>query len=687
MTPIRNLLATVDGANLAYRAGTPVMTDAAYDALLDELEDMLAGEDPADPDVVAARAFLASVGAAPASDSKWDKVRHSAPMGSLNKAVTPQELMGWYQGCGSRTGFIVSTKCDGLSVSLRYSNGALLQALTRGDGEVGEDITRNVVKMKGVKRAIPGFTGKLRGEITLLHSDWKKHFPTYSNPRNAAVGITKRIDGVGSEHLTVLHYQMLKDGGTPITRKATEFKALEKVGCAVPPWEEVADFAGVVAIYDAYVKSKRAALDFDIDGLVVEFDDLSVMESLGDLNKRPRGAVAAKFPHDAKETTLRNIRWQVGKSGRVTPVAEFDTVSLAGANVSNATLHNVSNVEKVARTGGARCLCVGDTIICSRRGDVIPGVESLSKSNGGAVLRAPDVCPECGTNLIMDGEYLLCRGEDCPAQVLGGISRWCKKIGLLGIGDSIIESLIEHAGVTDAADLYTLDPKKIEGIPTGSDGSRLGRTAHIIVDELKAKSEVPLHVFVGSLGIPLCARSMCKVIVDAGFDTLDKMEAATETQIAAIPGMGSGKAAEFVKGFRTRRTLMDKLLDCGVTIKAKAVGSMSGKSACMTGFRSPEMAKAIEDAGGTVKDSVGKGLTYLVQKDASSQSTKTQKAVALGVQVIDIDAMWAILGRGPGGGAGTLPVIPTAARTLRKAQPVVQAPPTPAAASIFDLDD
>ena len=173
--------------------------------------------------------------------------------------------------------------------------------------------------------------------------------------------------------------------------------------------------------------------------------------------------------------------------------------------------------------------------------------------------------------------------------------------------------------------------------------------------------------------------------MDAGFDSLDKMESATETQIASIPGMGSGKAAEFVKGFRSRRTLMDKLLDNGVTIKAKSVGSMSGKSACMTGFRSPEMAKAIEDAGGTCKDSVGKGLTYLVQKDASSQSTKTQKAVALGVQVIDIDAMWAILGRGPGGGAGTLPVIPTAARTQRKVQPVAPATPAPVTVNALNL--
>jgi DNA ligase (NAD+) len=285
----------------------------------------------------------------------------------------------------------------------------------------------------------------------------------------------------------------------------------------------------------------------------------------------------------------------------------------------------------------------------------------------------------------MDGEYLVCRGEDCPAQVLGGISRWVKKIGVLGMGDSIIEAFIEHANVTDAADLYTLDPVKCESIVTNS-GSRLGRTAHIVLAELRSKSEVPLHTFVGSLGIPDTGRSICKSIVDAGFDTLDKMEAATVTQIASIAKMGPTKAQKFVDGFRARRTLMDKLLDNGVTIKAQSVGVMTGKSVCFTGVRSPEMEKAFEEAGGTVRGSVGAGLTYLVQKDKASQSGKTQKAIQYGVEITDLDGMWAILGRSPGTGAVQL----TAARTMRKATPttpVVAPPAAPDALSMFGDDD
>lgn len=688
---LRAKLDLVMEASDAYYNSVPIMDDATYDAHYDAFVKMVAAADPKHPTTVEAQGFLATVGASVAK-SKWAKVPHKAPMTSLNKAQTEAELMAWYLSAvaGKMLRLVLSDKCDGISISLIYTNDRLVQALTRGeDGTVGEDITRNVVKMKGIVHVIKGFTGCIRGEIVLLKSDWKKYFPEMGNPRNAAAGIAKRDDGEGCEHLTVLHYQMIRDNGAPVPSKSAEFQILTRLGCAVPSWFLVTTIDDVKAVYADYIASKREKLDYLIDGLVAELDDLTEMDNLGMLNKRPKGAVAYKFPHEKKPSILRNIRDQVGKSGRVTPVAEFDSVHLAGANVVQASLHNYGNIARLCKAAGVANLAVGDEVMVSRRNDVIPYVEALITPNGGAALVAPSCCPECSHPLVMNGEYLVCYGEDCPAQVLGAISRWVKKIGVLGLGDSIIEALIEHAGVTDAADLYVLDANKCEGIVTGS-GSRLGRTAHIVLAELRSKSEVPLHVFVGSLGIPLCARSVCKVIVDAGFDSLDKMEAATETQVASIPGLGTTKAAEFVKGFRARRTLMDKLLDNGVTIKAKSVGSLSGQSACMTGFRSPEMEKAIEDAGGTVKSSVGKGLTYLVQKDPSSMSEKSKKALALGVKVIGVDDMWAILGRAPGGGAGTLPVIPTAPRKQLAAQrvaPVVAPASTGSALDLFGSDD
>lgn len=260
-------------------------------------------------------------------------------------------------------------------------------------------------------------------------------------------------------------------------------------------------------------------------------------------------------------------------------------------------------------------------------------------------IEPPYYCPACRSVLITEGDYLLCRGEECPAQVVGAISRWCEKIGVDGLGPAVVEALVDHAGVVDIADLYTMDPKKIETVPLAA-GHKIGKNAYSIVQDLKDKSEIPLHIFVGSLGIPHCARTVCKMIVDAGLDDLTKMMNATVADLEKIPGLGSIKAVSFVGGFAAKYDLMEKLLASGVRIKAKSVGVLTGKSVCMTGFRSPELEKAIEDAGGTIKSSVGAGLTYLVCKDPKSGSVKLKKAESLGVTLMDVDGMWTLIKSG-----------------------------------------
>ena len=258
-----------------------------------------------------------------------------------------------------------------------------------------------------------------------------------------------------------------------------------------------------------------------------------------------------------------------------------------------------------------------------------------------AYFTLPTTCPACSYPLVREGEYLVCRGEDCPAQVVGGISRWVKKTGVLGIGDAVIEALVEADKVSDAADLYSMDPNDIESVLVG--GSRLGQSAHTIVAELRAKAEMPLHVLVGSVGIPLCSRSVCKTIVEAGYDTLDRMRVATKADIERIPGLGPTKADAFVDGLRARAGLVDRLLANGVRIKGKVVGNLTGKSVCMTGFRDAAMEQAFEARGGTVKSSVGKGLTYLVAKDPNGASGKLDKARGLGTIVMSQREMWDLI--------------------------------------------
>jgi DNA ligase (NAD+) len=366
-------------------------------------------------------------------------------------------------------------------------------------------------------------------------------------------------------------------------------------------------------------------------------------------NNRPKAAIAFKFPHEKKPSILREIVWQVGKSGRVTPVANVDTVHLAGANVSRASLHNLSNIAALVKGHrSVASLAVGDKVLVSRRNDVIPYIESvITPDPNGRVLAAPTVCPECSEDLSMQGEYLMCANSSaCPAQVAGLLVRWVEKIGIKGWGSTIIEALVAAGTVSEPADLYNLDPNELAQVAL--DGRVIGSTAHTIIKELRDKGmELSLHVFIGSLGIPLCARSVAKMIVDAGYDDLAKMRNATLTEIASIPRLGSTKADSFVKGLGARADIIDNLLLAGVTIKPPADGPLKGLTVCMTGFRDPSMTQAIEDAGGTVKSGVGKTLSILVANDPTSTSGKAKKARGYGVEIIAPDDMWDRLGGRP----------------------------------------
>lgn len=345
-------------ADAYHGGGEPLVSDAEYDAL----EDMLRKRDPGN-------AFFKRVGAAPVGT----KTRHRAPMGSLDKVNTPAELLKWLAPLQARKGLIITEKLDGLSLSVRLVGGRPTQAVTRGDGEVGDDITANALQMAGLRGlTLPGFTGYLRGEIICRRSVHAEHFPNGKNPRNSASGTSKRLtDPDGKIRLLdVLFYQVLPDSG-PLPTKLDELQLLARHKFQTPQWwvvEAGADYgAEIDRIYRHYTDTLRAKLDYDIDGLVPEVNDNQEALDLGVADSRPHGARAYKFPYDQKATVLRAIVWQVGPTGRVTPVALFDPVVLAGATVERATLHNVARVLKLQ-------LCLGSNILVARMGDVIPGV-------------------------------------------------------------------------------------------------------------------------------------------------------------------------------------------------------------------------------------------------------------------------------------------------------------------------
>ena len=356
MSRILDLLEKILEARTAYyNTDTPIVSDKVFDAWIDELKLL----DPTNKAVT-------MIGA-PTIASAWKKAKHQIPMGSLNKINTPIEMLEWSKDKHCKNWF-VTEKLDGLSIELIYESGKLAQAITRGSGGVeGEDITVNVARMGGVNIDLGiDFNGSLRGEIILTKSNWKLHFADKANPRNAASGLSKRLDGVGVEKLNILFYQVL--GDVDFKTEAEQFTWLKNNKLDIPNFWTYNTIDAVNKHWRDYQDTKRDALDYDIDGLVVRINDLVKQTALGDKDMRPKGAIAFKFDNVARESTLLNIEWEVGNSGRITPVAILNPIILCGVEVKRASLHNVKRVKELD-------LYVGCKVLVSRRNDVIPYVE------------------------------------------------------------------------------------------------------------------------------------------------------------------------------------------------------------------------------------------------------------------------------------------------------------------------
>jgi DNA ligase (NAD+) len=341
----------------------PSVSDSVFDALCDELKKI-------DPE----HSALTAVGA-PVDHSAWEKITHPFAMGSLDKARNIDELTKWMLNTftPNNSVFIVE-KLDGISVLLTYEDGKLISAGTRGSGWEGENITRNIVKMGGVKKELPvAFTGSIRGEIIIKKEKLKTLFPDATNTRNTAGGIAKRLSGEDCEHLDVLFYQAV--GDIELTSEFLQLKFLEtELKLNVPNYRafvgktvnELID--NVVATYGEYQTGKRSSLDWDVDGLVVRINDLDAQKEMGEHHNRPLGAIALKFDADNAITTLLDVAWEVGNSGRITPVAILEPIFLSGAEVKRASIHNVKRLKELG-------LYRGCNVLVSRRNDVIPYVE------------------------------------------------------------------------------------------------------------------------------------------------------------------------------------------------------------------------------------------------------------------------------------------------------------------------
>lgn len=603
-------------ATTEYSSGNPFMSDATFDTLDKEYP-------------------TKSVGSKPSPD--FGKVRHKIPMGSLDKAQSIDDVKKWIRGLGKNPfPMVVSDKLDGASVSIEYENGKLVRASTRGDGDIGEDITKNVLVMKGVKKNLDDATAELRGEIIIKKSDWH-NFAGAANPRNAAAGAAKSVhDNSKAKFCSVVFYRIIPNAPS----KREELYDLKMLGLEIPRARLANNISDIEKIYEEYVSSERKSLDYDIDGLVIEIDDTEKALQVGTDPYHPEYAIAFKFPHEEGVTTLRKVIWQVAATGRVNPVAIFDPVNISGAMISRASLANFSLIE-------SKNLEIGSKIVVSRRNDVIPMVERVV-SRGTSKIIPPAKCPSCGHDLEWSGDknngkFLICPNVGgCQAQLEGAILNYTNKIGVLEWGDVAVNSICNAGLVKNISDIYKLTASDIENLES-ENGKMIGeKNAEKMIDNLHDRDTLPLHVFVGALGITGIGETMAKAVVDEGYSTIDDMLSLDEDDLESIKGFGNKRAKEFVNGINDRRKIISNILN-HIDIEEVSSGNLTGMSFCMTGFRDPELKSAIESAGGVVKSSVGHTLTYLIQKNKNQITDKSEKAKSIGIPIISSDDAWGMI--------------------------------------------
>lgn len=620
MKRVNELSKLILQANDDYYNNQPTISDDEYDALKDELREL-------DPN----HSALTIIGAA-VEKTHWAKTKHQMPMGSQDKVNTIPELKEWVRKRrnGASDGeFIVQEKLDGISLSLNYKDGKLVSAITRGDGKVGENILRNVQKMKGVLQSLnEPFTGSIRGEVVLYKKVWEEHFKDFSNPRNAASGTARRITGGGQEHLNVVCYDLVGKVGirSPAATESEKIKWLTWMGFDTP----VSIYGGLKCIeemYKEYQDGKREERPYEIDGLVIKFNSLDFQKLLGnhgtDNTGNPKGQVALKFAHEMRKSTLIDITWEVGLTGRVTPLAHIKPVKIAGALISKASLHNIGNIQKLG-------VKIGSEVLVSRRNDIIPYIEK-SLTVGVRDIIVPDNCPACDGPLTRNGEYLECSSDDC--RVEGNINKWINYMEIENVGPKTVTALVEAGLVTSPADLYALTVEEVQEL------DRMGeRGAQRIVNGIQAKRSAPLWLFLGSLNIPNCGRRVFKNIIKAGYSLEDILQL-TPDLLEQIDGIGSSKAEDVCAGIEKKSQLIEDLLEVGFKIEDEvpvASGGLNGKSFCFTGKMKhgrKELESLAISNGGQVR-SVSKELDYLVIADPNSSSSKAVKARKLGVQLI-----------------------------------------------------
>lgn len=643
----------------------PTIPDAEYDRMFRELQELEA----AHPDAVSLDSPTYRVGAAPLPEFK--QVTHSVPMLSLNNAFADEDIENFdrrvREGLGAeQVDYASELKFDGLAISLRYENGVFVQAATRGDGATGEDVTANIRTIRSIPLRLHGddlpAVLEVRGEVLMFKSDFDKlnarqretGQKEYANPRNAAAGSLRQLDSriTSRRNLSFFTYGIgaLEGAVMPESHSAL-LDWYETLGFPVSKDRRVVTGAAGMLEYYREIGKRRVALKYDIDGVVYKVNRVEDQQQLGFVSRAPRFAIAHKFPAEEALTEVLDIEVQVGRTGAITPVARLATVFVGGVNVNNATLHNENEVRR-------KDIRIGDTVVVRRAGDVIPEVVSYVAERRPATAREfvmPANCPVCGSPILrMEDEAVArCSGgwTHCSAQKKGGLMHFVSRraIDVEGLGDQLIEQLVDKGLIHTAADLYTLDHAKLAGLERMA-----AKSAQNVLDALEKSRATTLARFIYALGIRNVGESTAKALAQH-FGNLDALLHAASfegglqlLEVADIGPVVARSISEFLTdpdNLALVKTLSTQLRWKEGVHVMKATGGLAGKTFVLTGTL-PTMSRddagaLIEAAGGKVSGSVSKKTSYVVA--GAEAGSKLAKAEELGITILDEAGLLALL--------------------------------------------
>jgi DNA ligase (NAD+) len=647
-----------------YVLDDPEVSDADYDALLNELRDIEAEH----PELLTPDSPTQRVGAAPLD--KFDQVRHLQPMLSLANARNEEELAAWVlrsERYLARQGvemgdvrFVTEPKIDGLAISLVYEDGVLVRGATRGNGEIGEDVTQNLRTIRSIPLRVDDAPPLLevRGEAYMPLAAFAElneeraaaGEPTYANPRNTAAGSIRQLDPqlTASRPLSIWCYSVGALEGLSFERHSESLEWLRAHGFRVSRDVEVHDTVDEVVAACRAWEERRDRLDFEIDGVVVKVDDLALQRRLGVVGREPRGAIAWKFAPTTATTVLNSVAWNVGRTGHMVPFAQLEPVQVSGVTVKLATLHNEEDLRR-------KDVRDGDEVIVMRAGDVIPQVVSPTakaqkRKDRSEPPSPPERCPACDTPTIKpeEGVWTICPNRTgCPGQVFQAVKHFVGAMDIEGLGEENARRFLDIGLIENVADIYALTAERVAELDGFGEVS-----AGKLVAAIEDSKEQPFHLVLLALGIPgigfVNARNLARRL-----RSVDRLLQASEEELTEVEGMGPIMAKtvhETLAEGRTRE-LIERLRGYGLQMEEEgpappADGPLVGKTVVLTGtmpnLTRPEATARIEAAGGKVTGSVSRKTDFLVAgADPGSKLTKAQE---LGTEVLDEDGLLALLG-------------------------------------------